>query len=163
LDDVIVHQSPFRIDRLITPSLPATATAAFLLHRKPTYLAHNLKTYPIEGSARVADSKIIDPTHNHRADLLKDLLELSMPTVFQYHSHAPDQFALLLSHRGAQDEPLAKPIAPRSDIKPRKTKTPPLTKIHHPRLFFVDLDLYFPVNFKIDVALVVQDSFSNAG
>ncbi len=64
LDFVFIDQPPLLVDRLVTPSLPTTARAALLLHDKPAYLPHHLKAKPIKHSARVADPKIVDPSHD---------------------------------------------------------------------------------------------------
>ena len=72
------------VDRLVTPSLPATARgAAFLFYDKPAYLPHHLKADPIKRSARVADPKVVDPSHNNGTNPLQDLGKLSMPAIPQ--------------------------------------------------------------------------------
>jgi hypothetical protein len=106
LDPVIVDLSPIFVDRLVSPSLPATARAAFLLHRKPAYLPHDLKAYPIKRPARVSHTKVIDPADNDRTNPLKNFGKLSMPEQFQNASHPTDKLALLLSLWRAQNESL---------------------------------------------------------
>src|SRR5262245_12164089 len=67
----------------------------------PGGLPHHLKAYPIKSSTRVADPKIVDPSHDDGTNPLKDFGKLSMPGKFQNPSHAPEKLALFVLLRCA--------------------------------------------------------------
>ena len=71
----------------------------------------------------ILDSSVLVAGFRSRQGASFRFIELLRAGKFQYPTHSLDQFALLLSHRCPQNELLAEPITPRSEIKSQKTKT----------------------------------------
>ena len=123
------------------PPLPSEALAL----TGSGQVAPNLLLHPVsdirETPAGVADRKVVHPAAQNGIDLLDQLLHGLRAISSEDQLELAQQCRPLLASRRTQRHPSSPPTADATELKPQKSETLSLLKIHLPALLLVHLNL----------------------
>src|SRR5205814_8907064 len=138
----ILMKEPERaIQPFPAPPLPSEALAL----TGSGQVAPNLLLHPVsdirETPAGVADRKVVHPAAQNGIDLLDQLLHGLRAISSEDQLELAQQCRPLLASRRTQRHPSSPPTADATELKPQKSETLSLLKIHLPALLLVHLNL----------------------